>query len=561
MKVYNKWVGYLDRNYQNIKAKLLNTLGETVPEITDHSESNILVIIIGMFSGVAEMLNYYIDNMARESFLTTARKYSSVVKLTRLIDYRIKSMVPASVDLEINFYNADNTPYILPANITLPPGLIFNTKNNVPFISGNGIIIEAGKSTVNIPVNQKVAVIGKSLGTTMGDPEQAYSLGMAYVNDSIQLSIAGIPWNYKETLGRSKPTDKDYIVDVSASKEAYIRFGDNINGATPISGQPIVVDYYESIGSLGNVEANTITETLIDFTALYGIPKFTVTNKLSATAGTDYEDIDRIRRSAPLSLRTLYRAVTKQDYEDIALLAPGVSKAKIYYNCGKFVNLYISPNGGGISSTAFLESVENYFENKKMVTTFVKALPVGESQLVINLDVTAKFRRDPIKTRQDVKEALLNMFSYDNSDINKPIRQSDIIALIDNLEKVDYLEVIYISVVPYVRPNNTIAGQLNYELKVNKGSTQAVDWLIKYDGGYFKIYKNNQELYNLSLNEVYTDPENIITLYLPLSAYAIGSEWSFRTLPVNRDINLNDYSIPILKEENLTLTINEQLSI
>jgi hypothetical protein len=561
MKVYNKWVGYLDRNYQEIKRKVLDRLGESVPEITDHSESNILVIIVGIFSGVAEMLNYYIDNMAREAFITTARKYSSVVKLTRLIDYRIKAMIPASVDIEVKFLNNDNTPFVTTTEIILAPGLQFTTSNGTSFISTQNIIIPVGSTSISFPVSQKTVSLNNLIGYTTSDPEQAFSLGFDYVNGSASLKIDTTPWNYQETLGRSKPTDTDFIVDISASKEAYVRFGDNINGMMPVAGQPIYVDYYKSLGSLGNVNEGTINRVPSELNTLYGIPKSTVNNLLGASAGTDYEDIERIRRSAPLSLRTLLRAVTRQDYEDIALLAPGVNKAKVKYECGKFVYLYISPNGGGISSTGLLTDVENYFENKKMVTTFVKALPVGESNIVIDMDVTTKFRRDPIQTKTDVENALLDMWSYDNSDINKPIRESDIIALVDNLEKVDYLKLNYLSVLPYMRPSGDINNNLDHTLTVNLGSTSINNWTLKYDGGYMKIFRNNQELANLVLGQTYTDPHNIITLNLGLTTYPIGSEWTFRTFPVNNDVVLDDYSIPVLKGINLNVVVTEQLSI
>ncbi len=78
MALDNPWVGYITRSYQQIKDSLLSRMVTNNPEITDHSESNILVIIIGMFAGIAEMLGYYIDNMAREAFIATARKFTSM---------------------------------------------------------------------------------------------------------------------------------------------------------------------------------------------------------------------------------------------------------------------------------------------------------------------------------------------------------------------------------------------------------------------------------------------------------------------------------------------------
>jgi len=57
MALNNPWVGYITRSYKQIKSELLNRLGIAVPEITDHSPSNIMVIILDMFSGIAEMLN------------------------------------------------------------------------------------------------------------------------------------------------------------------------------------------------------------------------------------------------------------------------------------------------------------------------------------------------------------------------------------------------------------------------------------------------------------------------------------------------------------------------
>jgi hypothetical protein len=527
--------------------------------MTDHSNSNILVVIIESFAGVAEMLAYYIDNMAREAYITTARKYSSVVKHTRLIDYRIKASIASSCDVSVYFLTNDDLPYPTTVQFILPIGSMFKTTNNVEFLSTQDVVVPVGTTILSVPCKQRTLVVGDNLGITTSDPNQVIALGKNYLHDTMELTIGGEVWLLQRTLGLSSPTDKHFIVDISASQEAYIRFGDDINGAIPLSGLTIVGDYYTTQGSLGNVEATNINSSVYNFVTLQSIPKIKVINLLKSVGGTDYEDIERIRRSAPLSLRTLDRAVTRQDYIDIALLAPGIDKAALYFNCGKTVDIYVAPNGGGIASTPLLDSLVDYFDDKKMVTTFVRAIPAGESYIHIDMEITGRFRVNGLQLRNEIISLLLNAYSYLNSDINKSIRTSDLIALVDNYRKVDFLILNKIYLKPYIRPRNHLMA-LNYVIDVNAGSTTEVEWKIKFDGLYMKLFKAGAPIDNLTIGTPYTDNNNILTITINAGAYITGSEWTFKTIAYNKDLILNDYSVPVLREEDLVLTINEQLS-
>lgn len=563
MIVKNPWVGYLDRSFQQIKTRILLRLGETIPEISDHSDSNILVIVIEAFAGVSEQLNYYIDNMARESFITTARRYSSVVKHTRLIDYRIKAVVPASVDITLEFKNTDGTPYTIISDTIIPSGTVFLTNNNLPFITTNDTIAYAGSNSIVVFAKQKSIVINDILGLVSNDPEAVISLGKDYVHNSIELKIQGEPWTYVETLGFSGPLDKHFIVDISASKEAYIRFGDNINGLLPTAGLEVLGTYYISAGELGNINIDTIKTSVQPLNTLLNIPKVDFSNNFRATGGTNYENIERIRRSAPLSLRTLNRAVTRKDYEDIALLCPGVDKAKLFFDCGKYIDIYIAPNGGGTAGAGFLKDVETYFEDKKMVSTFVRPLPCGESYIYLDLVVTGKFRVDGPKLRNDILNLLLDKYSYQNSDINKPLRISDFISLIDNYPNVDYLKLNSIYLKPYIRPTGLSNNQssLVYTIKVNSGSVETLDWKLKYNGTNMLLFKGNSPLANIEVGTTYTDPLNIFTITIQNNFYQPGMEWEFKTFSINQDILVDDYSVPVILEENINLIVNEKLTI
>jgi len=52
------WVKYIDRSYQQIKQNTITNMQAKVPEITDHTEGNIFVKMISIWSGISEMLGY-----------------------------------------------------------------------------------------------------------------------------------------------------------------------------------------------------------------------------------------------------------------------------------------------------------------------------------------------------------------------------------------------------------------------------------------------------------------------------------------------------------------------
>lgn len=560
MALENPWVGYLDRSYIGIKNSILKRLGESTPEITDHSESNILVIIVSMFAGVAEMLNYYIDNMAREAFITTARRYSSIVKLSRLIDYRIKATIPASTNINILFVDNVGLNKSIINNLTIPLGTTFRTNNGIVFISTIDITANVGDKSMNIPVEQKTFVDLINIGLTTALFDQVYEIGNKYVHNSLDLYIGGEPWDEVDTLGRSGPDDKHYIVEITVDKKAIIKFGDNINGKVPEPNKLIEARFYVSEGILGNVDANTINTTDFTFNLTdLGISDVIVNNPNKAVGGTDYESADRIKRSAPLHIRTLERAVTKKDYQDIAMLAPGVDKATVHFECGKNVEIYISPNGGGIASSTLIQNTEEFFDNKKMITTFVKVKPAGESEIILDIEVWAKFRRDPIQTKSDIVNVLNERYGYSSSSVNRKIRLSDIIALIDNLDKVDYLKLKNIWLKPYFRALTDNTNELLHNLEITSNSTEKILWRLQYDGIHMRLMKNNNHAGNIIIGTQFTDPDNIIKLTILPNSYQLGNEWEFVTYRYNDDIAVDDFTVPVINIDRSNIVVNKQI--
>lgn len=572
MIVKNPWVGYLTRSYKQIKRSVIERLKINTPEITDYTDSNLLIIIVSIFSGIAEQLNYYIDNMAREAFISTTRRLSSILKLVKLTNYQVRAAISSYVDITFTAVDASGDPVILASGNTLiiPSGTVVSTSDGLEFITTEDAYIAANHFSIIVPCRQRSPVSSYVLGTSDGSANQRFQLPSFFEHNSDVVTIDSIVWERKQYLDLSLPNEKHYMVEIGSDGIPYMVFGDNINGKIPDASLDIYLDYNETKGGLGNVDAGMIT-TLNSVLAIPSqspaISEVLVNNEFESLGGLGIEGLEEIRRNAILSLRTLDRAVTRQDYIDIAKLAPGVGKAALHFDCTKEIEIYISPVGGGIANQSLINSTSDYIDERRMVTTFVTVYPAGETIIGIKLEVTGKFRVQASVVESDIKEALLNRYSSQNSDIDLAIRISDIIALVDNLPTVDYLSLTYIYTIPYARPSSTLP-ELDWTRKTLDGSIEEVNWKIIFvwnsGSPYFNFYKNNVFITSLYTTDPLTDigGYNILQAKINgvtgLTSSHNGLSWSFKTYPYNENIVLNDFTVPAIDLDYLELNITEK---
>lgn len=571
----NQWVTYLDRGFSSIKNSIINRLKVVVPEVTDLSDSNILIVIVDLFAGLVEHLNYYIDNIAREMYISTARRYSSLTKLVKLIDYRVRARISAKVDLKITMVDSNGDPVILVSDYLIPAGTVVTTEGGMEFVIYKNLTIPANISYGVAFAKQQKLVTGTVLGAATGNANLSYKLSSEYEHDTLQITINSVSWELRDTFGFSGPLDKHFIVEVNELKEAWVVFGDGVNGLIPTVGESVVATYYNTKGLNGNVSANTIVEwdsTPTPPTQSPAISEILVTNPVSATGGLNEEDIERIRKHAPLSLRTLNRAVTRQDYKDIVELVPGVGKAETELDLvTKALNIFIAPEEGGTASGALITEVTNALSQKGLIGAQVNVYATGLSYIRISATVTAKFRRDVTDTYNDILEALIDRFGFNNSWVNRKIRKSDIVALIDNLDKVDYLDLNYLTIKPYPR---TMAGanslENNWYININTGSNKILQWRLIISSATEAILyrKESGQLETRDTVITYSNTDPTQTTHTSalseisigiFGTFSVGNTWMFHSYPYNEDLELADYTIPTILVDELSITVEPQI--
>lgn len=573
MALTNKWTNPLRRSFQDIKNDLLKALqnmkdSKGQPLITDVSEGNIFVIIISLFAAVAETLHFYIDNMARECFISTARKYSSVTKLGLLVDYHAHCANAASVDVVLT---RELTGEITSGEIEIPEGTQFKDSQGNQWLSSKKVIWGAGTTSCTVPLIQHEVYNNSVLNGNLIDQlgflamDSAGLGGKLIEHGSINLKIGEDKWTQVDTFAYSKPTDKHFMVVVDESDIPFIKFGDGKFGSNPTIGSKIEVSYYITSGSAGNIPSNSITQVPSFITQI--VQNATCNNPYPSGGGMDYEGIELLRSHIPLHARTMALAITKQDFIDCAKLVPGVKDVAMEYICGRKIDMYISPIvtengvGGGIASSTLLNNVKDYLVSHAPMTTWLSVYPAGISNINLSLDVTGRpsFSSDQIST--SILQALSNEYSASKAQIGGKVRISDIYALIDNLPEVDYLYIKKFYVSPWPK---IVYGDRQLDLSITninkaKGSMK---YIISFtDTKSFTIYssENGFQLQGQMVGNVNViDNINGFNFSMTIAgSYGLGYKYEITISEPNHDYEEPGFNQVIFDPSKLTLNITE----
>lgn len=580
MAIQNEWLTPLQRSFTQIKTYLLNKVTSLKDKdgnnlITDVSEGNILVLIISMFSSIAEIIHYYIDNMARECFVPTARKYSSLERHAKLVGYTPKLATPAMADvLMIRDITTDNAAF------TISAGSIFYDTQGNPWKPLENIFWPAHVSQVIAPLfqYQDTPSTGISyvrrLPTTIPD---GYRVDLILSDKTQKLSvdstktieIGNLQFTRVNTFAYSGPNDRHYILEPNQSTgNVSIVFGDGVHGAKPTPGSTITLDNFVNTtkGSDGNVLANAIT--VLPTSVSTNHPSMSCTNSMPAVGGSDYESFDSLKRNIGISAKTMGVAITPDDFMDLALSVAGVDDAKVEYRCGKLLHIYIKPvasssNQYGIAPTSLLNSVYNLAKNKSVLNTGINVRTCGVVPFYLTIDVTGKPGVASATIRNQVVEALYNRYSIRTSKIGDSVRVSDIYALIDNLPGVDYLHITDFYSKPWA------------ESKYNNKVLLFGDWepvQIKETTSYLVSFTSSTVFTVYSKDGTYSKSGTVGTTFvlddiahglevstsIVSNAYTNGDIYEFTVYTSNTDLEVSNFNVPVFSTDSqLKLTIKE----
>jgi hypothetical protein len=125
------------------------------------------------------------------------------------------------------------------------------------------------------------------------------------------------PWHQRASLLESGPLARDFVVEIGDRGEAFLRFGDGVNGAEPAPGASFVVRQRTGCGAAGNVGPGTIS----------GAPGLRASNPAAARGGAGPEALTAVKLYAPTAFAVTERVVAAADYVEQARRVRGVADA------------------------------------------------------------------------------------------------------------------------------------------------------------------------------------------------------------------------------------------
>ena len=178
-------LNYVDYDYDALVTQLAQRLQQDPTGAwTDVEEDGTGEMLIELFSFVGNMVLYYIERRAEESYLPTAQLRSSVLNLVSLLGYIPRRAVSASGTLTFTL----SAP--LAVKVFIPQWTIVQTVGGIQFVVVADAVILAGQTSVLVNVKQGTKT---EINTTAdGNPSYSFNIKDVLVeNTSLRVFVGG----------------------------------------------------------------------------------------------------------------------------------------------------------------------------------------------------------------------------------------------------------------------------------------------------------------------------------------------------------------------------------
>jgi hypothetical protein len=441
---------------ENLKTYLKNPTVN--PTFQDYDfDSSALSVLIDLLAYNTHYNAYYLNMVANESFLDTAKLRESVVSHAKTLGYTpysVKSSV-AFVNLELLSSDSNVGEVIIPEKYKI-------LSSQIDGVSYNFHVLEDVKATKsgssyyfeNIPIYEGELVNYNFNYYEQTNPKQIFKLPEENI-DTTTLKVVVLPSAFNSNSSVYSKVGE--VLDVSKDSEVYflqeskdgryeIYFGDGVIGKKLTDGSLVQVSYLVTNGSLAN-KANTFiaTSSVVDsLSEVIPNGSIIVSSVAEAAGGSERQEIDSIKYSAITKYSTQNRLVTYNDYSSYILSNyPNVDSLSVWGGEDENPPIYgkvfisIKPKENYFISETEKQRIIDEIVGPKAIISIQSLIKDPEYLYVkINNSVTYNSKKsiitqEALKTL--IKNTITNYFNLNVSKFNSTFALSKLQEEIDNL--------------------------------------------------------------------------------------------------------------------------------
>ncbi len=450
---------YLSLDFELIKQEIKNYIRDNSELLADYNyEGSAISSMVNVLAYVTQYNMHYLNMIATELSITTAKKASSIYKLANMLNYLPKRNVAPYINVTVT-NNSNGVKYLNLGNTFEANGV------NLVYMDDTLTIPEGTTRTIKLYdgelVNKNWLSDGRAFQTYTLTDRETVDNNLLFVGVSDEPTTTTYEWeniNVVNPIVGGRYYYIDYLDDMK------IKFDDGSVYKKPNSEETVSVMYLKTTGAQNN--GYILTGDEIDS----GDSELSVIAITDLIAGENAETLDEIKNRAILFFTTQNRAITKRDYYTLFRNYSKIAEYESYSIYGG-ENVYIDINGyeieyrdvGAWPDTGYVyfsilkktdtlrkfdyltdeekNEIIQYFTPYKIITIFFKFV----EPIIVYLKPRIRLSLvSYVGVELNVLEGDINTQIYNNySGMDMSFRWSNLVNWIDSLSVVDCCEVEY----------------------------------------------------------------------------------------------------------------------
>lgn len=432
-----KELNYANTDFDSLRQEIEDLIPLLTPRWTNVESADVGMALVNVFCGIGDMLGYYFNEQAKETYLPTLRLRESLINVTKLIGYDLNRPTAPRTTLDVVF----TQPLVTEAVIRRYDEFL-TQDGGTSAVATEDVALLPGISRASVPVLQGKPKV--EYFTATGGPLQRYVMTSQNVGADLIEVVSGEKV-YAELTRDIYLTDPDRMfvrIETDAFNNSTLVFSDKLARELPVADETIMIRFVET--QVKRLIPHMVTKTSGNLLA----ESHKVEQPTGFRGGADAISTEDAKAQAPQELKTLWRAVVPDDYKALLTGYRGCRKVRIFDNNNDptlsvhRVQAYIVTEDSQPMTEPFKEELEAFMNRVKMVTTKVS---IHDAQYVpvavtAKLYVYAGYQEELVVSR--VTEAIKDFFALKNQDFGAQIHDSALIAAIHRVDGLSHIELV-----------------------------------------------------------------------------------------------------------------------